>query len=152
MVASSMEFEESSLAKIHFQNSPHSTVVSEQSPLSILRISVKMFQRHEGLIYLTYGIILVNISQWHRVTGSAIYCQQLHWCWYQWVVHWHQYLIPHAPCQWYQWTPHWHQYLSLFSFYSIQKVAGKFPAIQISLIFMIETWGLPFTGTCFLCY
>ena len=29
--------------------------------------------------------------------------------------------------------------LSLFSFYSIQKVAGKFPAIQISLIFMIET-------------
>ncbi len=30
-------------------------------------------------------------------------------------------------------------YFSLFSFYSIQKVAGKFPAIQISLIFMIET-------------
>ncbi len=28
---------------------------------------------------------------------------------------------------------------SLFSSYSIQKVAGKFPAIQISLIFMIET-------------
>ncbi len=28
---------------------------------------------------------------------------------------------------------------SLVSFYSIQKVAGKFPAIQISLIFMIET-------------
>ncbi len=35
------------------------------------------------------------------------------------------------------------------SFYSTQKVAGKFPAIQIALIFMIETCGLLQTGTCF---
>ncbi len=40
---------------------------------------------------------------------------------------------------------------SLVSFYSTQKVAGKFPAIGIALIFMIETWGLLLTGACFLC-
>ena len=41
--------------------------------------------------------------------------------------------------------------VSLVSLYSTQKVAEKFPAIHIALIFMIETQGLLLTGTCFLC-